>query len=220
MTTPERIVGGIDEAGRGSVLGPLVVAGVSAGPEALKEFERLGVTDSKLLTGKARSELYKEIAELSAAVRFVSIGPSEIDHYVKHGRRYRKLNFLEAIHMATVISGLGAEEVFVDAPDTNPARFCAELAELLQPCPRLVAEHKADRNYVVVSAASIVAKVERDRAVEKLREVHGDFGSGYPSDDQTISYLKDWVQREGCEPPFARKSWKTWDRVFTRQLTL
>ena len=83
----------------------------------------------------------------------------------------------------------------------------------------MVAEHRADRTYVVVSAASIIAKVERDRAVERLREAHGDFGSGYPSDDQTIAYLKSWVEREGKEPSFARKSWKTWDRVFTKQLT-
>lgn len=220
MAASQPIVGGIDEAGRGSVIGPMVVAGVSASPDTLRAFQEMGVADSKLLSAKTRSSLYEEIVDRCTAVRFVCVEPTEIDHYVRHGRRYRKLNFLEAVHMASIIAGLGAEEVFVDAPDTNPDRFRTELAQMLEPCPRLVAEHRADRNYVVVSAASIVAKVERDRAVQHLRDAHGDFGSGYPSDDQTISYLRDWVSREGSEPSFARKSWKTWDRVFTRQLTL
>jgi ribonuclease HII len=96
--------------------------------------------------------------------------------------------------------------------------FTTELSGMLDPCPRIVAEHKADRNYVIVSAASVVAKVERDRAVEELREEHGDFGSGYPSDPQTIAFLKEWVRREGSRPSFSRKSWKTWDRVLTETL--
>lgn len=215
-----RVVGGIDEAGRGSLIGPLVVAGVSADPETLKIFEMLGVTDSKLLTPRMREILYHEIVDLSTVVRFVSIPVPEIDHCVMNGKRYRKLNWLEAVHMSKVISELGAEQVFIDAPDTNPERWRSELTEMLDPCPQLVAEHKADRNYVVVSAASVIAKVERDRAVQELRDAHGDFGSGYPSDDQTVSFVAEWVKREGSEPPFARKSWKTWERVFPRQTTL
>jgi ribonuclease HII len=211
-------VGGVDEAGRGSVLGPLIVAGVSAASEALKELEDMGVKDSKLLTSRRRSALYDEIARVCDVVRFAPIAPEEIDRYVWFGKKRRKLNFLEATHMARVIPGLGADEVFVDAPDTNPRMFTEELSGMLDPCPRIVAEHRADRNYVIVSAASIIAKVERDRAVEHLRGEHGDFGSGYPSDDQTISYLKDWVRQKGSLPHFARRSWKTWDRVLTDTL--
>ncbi len=91
-------------------------------------------------------------------------------------RLHLKLNFLEAIHMSRIIPLLMVDQVFIDAPDTNPARFSSELSDMLDPCPKLVAEHRADRNYVVVSAASIVAKVERDRAVELLRTEHGEFG--------------------------------------------
>jgi ribonuclease HII len=212
------MVGGLDEAGRGSVLGPLVVAGVSASVETLKELEELGVKDSKLLTPESRSCLYVHIVRLASVVHFVLIETEEIDRYVWFGTRRRKLNFLEAMHMAKVIPRLGADEVFVDAPDTNAPMFTTELSGMLDPCPRIVAEHKADRNYVIVSAASVIAKVERDRAVEELREQHGDFGSGYPSDPQTIAFLKEWVRREGSRPPFSRKSWKTWDRVLTETL--
>jgi len=211
-------VGGIDEAGRGAILGPLVVAGVSANSKALTRLSELGVKDSKLLTHERRCALYEEINRLCDEVSFLPILPDEIDRYVTYGRRRRKLNFLEAIHMARIIPLLGVEQVFIDAPDTNTRLFTAELKEMISPCPSIVAEHKADRNYVVVSAASIVAKVERDRAVELLRAKHGEFGSGYPSDDETISYLRRWMEREGTFPPFARRSWKTWDRILAATL--
>jgi ribonuclease HII len=120
--------------------------------------------------------------------------------------------------MAKVIDALNPDVVFVDAPDTNPARFTRELRELMSSKPRIVAEHKADRNYVVVSAASIVAKVERDKSVELLRMEHGQFGSGYPSDEETIDYLRRWVEREGTIPSFARRSWRTWDRILAMTL--
>ena len=139
--------------------------------------------------------------------------PQEIDAYVRRGKKYRRLNYLEAIHMAKVIDGLGVEVVFVDAPDTNPARWQDELATLLSCKPRVVAEHKADVNYVIVSAASIIAKVERDHHVAALRELHGDFGSGYPSDPDTIAFLESWVKSNSSQPEFARKSWKTWNRI-------
>lgn len=212
------LVGGVDEAGRGSVLGPLVIAGVSVRTETLKDLEELGVKDSKLLTAKKRSSLYDEIVRLSASVHYISIEPGEIDQYVWYGTRRRKLNFLEAVHMARVIPRLMASEVFVDAPDTNIPKFTEELSGMIEGCPHIVARHRADRDYVVVSAASIIAKVERDRAIERLRGDHGDFGSGYPSDPQTISFLCEWVRREGSQPHFSRRSWKTWEKLLTGTL--
>jgi ribonuclease HII len=220
MVLSTESVGGIDEAGRGAILGPLVVAGVSANSKALKRLAELGVRDSKLLTHERRCALYEEITSWCDAVSFLPILPEEIDRYVTYGRRRRKLNFLEAIHMARIVPLLGVDQVYIDAPDTNARLFTTELKEMLRsrPCPRIVAEHKADRNYVVVSAASIVAKVERDRAVELLRVEHGEFGSGYPSDEETIAYLRRWMEREGAFPPFARRSWRTWDRILAATL--
>lgn len=139
--------------------------------------------------------------------------PREIDAYVRRGKKYRRLNYLEAIHMAKVIDALGVDEVFVDAPDTNPARWSNELASLLSCKTRIVAEHRADVNFVIVSAASIIAKVERDHHVAALREIHGDFGSGYPSDPDTIEFLRSWMKKENSRPEFARKSWRTWGRI-------
>jgi len=179
----------------------------------LKELSELGVRDSKALSSDQREALYVEIIGLCLTSMSSMAFPHEIDAYVRKGKRYRRLNYLEAIHMARVIDGLGVEEVFIDAPDTNPSRWTNELRSLLSCKPRIVAEHKADVNYVIVSAASIIAKVERDHQVAELRALHGDFGSGYPSDPDTIAFLRSWVKRESSQPEFARKSWKTWDRI-------
>jgi len=207
------LVGGVDEAGRGSVLGPLAVAGVSIEAERIPELAAIGVKDSKLLTPSQRESLYVEIVELCAGVEVSFIPPKMIDRYVSRGKKYRRLNYLETIHMARVIDALRVDEVFIDAPDVNAPRFTAELLELLLSRPRITAEHKADVNYPVVSAASIVAKVERDREVAELRDAHGDFGSGYPSDPETIAFLESWVKSNSSQPEFARKSWKTWARI-------
>ena len=194
--------------------GPSVVAGVSIEKDSLKELSELGVRDSKALSSDQREALYVGIVDLcSTSISSIAL-PREIDSYVRRGKKYRRLNYLEAIHMAKVIDGLGVDEVFIDAPDTNPARLAQELEALLSCKPRIVAEHKADVNYAVVSAASIVAKVERDqRQSPKLRDVHGDFGSGYPSDPDTIAFLESWVKSKSSQPEFARKSWKTWERI-------
>jgi ribonuclease HII len=207
------LLGGVDEAGRGCVLGPLAVAGVSVEPSRLEELASLGVKDSKLLSPAQRDSLYPEILKVCKGVEVSRIPPKMIDRYVSRGKKYRRLNYLETIHMAKVIEALGVDQVFVDAPDVNPLRFKAELEELLSCKPLIVAEHKADVNYPVVSAASIVAKVERDRDVEELRKIHGDFGSGYPSDPDTIAFLESWMKSSSSRPEFARKSWKTWNRI-------
>jgi len=207
------LVGGVDEAGRGCVLGPLAVAGVSLDAGRLQELAELGVKDSKLLSPGQRDALYPEILKICKGVEVSRIPPRMIDRYVSRGKKYRRLNYLETIHMAKVIDALGVDEVFIDAPDINPPRFTNELMELLSSRPKIVAEHKADVNYVVVSAASIIAKVERDHDVAELRALHGDFGSGYPSDPDTIAFLESWMKSNTSQPEFARKSWKTWNRI-------
>ena len=204
------LTGGADEAGRGCLLGPLVVAGVavsSGGARALKE---LGVRDSKTLTPGRREALFPEIVRVASHVHWESIQPPEIDEVVFRGRKLRKLNYLEAIYFAKVIDRLGADRVTVDASDVIPARFRDDITRNMKSRCKVVALHKADRDFPVVSAASIVAKVQRDREVDRLREIHGDFGSGYPSDPTTRAFFAERMKKGRPLPPYARKSWKTW----------
>jgi ribonuclease HII len=211
--TRATVVGGVDEAGRGCLLGPLVVAGVSASRRGVARLKELGVKDSKELSPRRREELFPEIVRAAERVHWASVAPEEIDDVVAHGRRLRKLNYLEAVYFARVIDRLGAQKVTVDASDVIPARFGRDVSSNLRARCKVVALHRADRDFPVVSAASIVAKVERDRQVEQLRQVHGDFGSGYPSDPATRTFFTKWMKRGEPLPPFVRKSWRTWVNI-------
>jgi ribonuclease HII len=168
------------------------------------------VRDSKRLSARAREALYPEIVRAAERVHFASIQPPEIDQVVIHGRRLRKLNYLEAVYFAKVIDRLGVDRATVDASDVLPRRFSRDIISNMSSRCRVTAHHKADRDYPVVSAASIIAKVERDRQVETLKEANGDFGSGYPSDPLTRSFFTELMRRGDPLPPYVRKSWKTW----------
>ena len=206
-------IAGVDDAGRGPVIGPLVIAGVLLNEDQIEELKNLGVTDSKLLTSKRREALSDEIKKRAMNWEVIEVSPSEVDRAVLEGVKYRKLNWLEAITMANLIERLRPEVAYVDASDTNEARFSRQISEMLSFDVRIVSEHFADVNYTVVSAASIIAKVQRDSVVSSLREKYGDLGSGYPSDPKTRKFLAKWVIERGSIPDFARKSWKTFMRL-------
>lgn len=202
------LVAGIDEAGRGAVIGPLVIAGVLMDEEVFLKLNELGVKDSKLLTAHRREVLSAEIRKLVKDFHVVKLWPKEIDVAVNSGRKLHKLNRLEAETMARVIEALKPDKVYVDAADVLEQRFKHHILECLSFKARIVSEHKADRNYVVVSAASIIAKVERDREIAVLASKYGDFGSGYPSDPRTVSFLTECIAKESKYPDFIRKSWR------------
>lgn len=204
------LISGVDEAGRGCVIGPLVVAGITVSRNQLRILKEIGVKDSKVLSKKVRLALYPELIKLAYAKSVIKITPSEIDEYVLRGVKLRRLNYLEAMKMAKVIESLGANYVYVDAPDVNPARFASDIISHLSRRVKVISSHHADSKYIAVSAASIVAKVERDREIGLIKRKYGDFGSGYPSDPKTVLFLRKWVRETKTAPPFTRISWKTW----------
>ena len=142
-------------------------------------------------------------------VSVVELPPNEIDEFVLKGRKLRKLNYLEAIAMAKVIKKLNPTIAYVDSSDVRAERFANDILGLLPRKIRIVSEHHADEKHPVVSAASIIAKVTRDQRIDEIRKLHGEFGSGYPSDPRTIHFLRAWFRRNGSFPDFVRKSWKT-----------
>jgi len=202
------LVAGIDEAGRGCVIGPLVVAGVAVKEENLAALAALGVKDSKLLTARKRDALFPQILQLTQRHVVLKVSPLEIDRVVESKRRLHKLNRLEAEVMAQIVTELEPDLVYVDAADVLEKRFGQHIIESSAYKTRVVSEHKADRNYPIVSAASIVAKVERDSEVSTLREEFGDFGTGYLTDPKTTTFLKQWVRTHEEYPECVRKSWK------------
>ena len=207
------LMAGVDEAGRGSVIGPLVIAGVSLEENDLPKLVDIGVKDSKLLSPQKRETLAKQIRELALNCHVVFLSPVEIDKVVETGKRLHRLNRFEAQAMARVITILKPDVVYVDASDVLAERFGEHIAENLDFKPKIVSEHKADLSYPIVSAASILAKVERDNVISYLQKKHGNLGCGYPSDSKTINFLGAWIRKFGSYPDFVRKSWKTSKRI-------
>jgi ribonuclease HII len=214
------LVAGIDEAGRGCVIGPLVVAGVMTNAENIHVLTELGVKDSKLLTPKQRELLYPAIIHLTDKYHTIHVLPSEIDKVVESARRLHKLNRLEARTMASIIETLKPDQVYVDAADTVEHRFGNHIRECLKTKTRVISRHKADRIFPIVSAASIIAKVERDKEVAILRAKYGDFGSGYLTDEKTMLFLQRLLEDSDDYPSFVRKSWKPAKRAKSEKGTL
>jgi len=191
---------GIDEAGKGSVLGPMTAAGVVI--EHLNDLDGLGIKDSKQLIPKKREELFEIITE-SYPYHVVIRTPQEID------LRLGTMNTFTVNCHAEVLRNLAPNKVILDACDTNADRFGVNVLSLSGIACDVISIHKADAKYTVVGAASILAKVTRDRIIDTLREEFGDIGSGYPSDEVTIQFLKNYVKTYGVAPTCARTTWQT-----------
>lgn len=206
-----KIVAGADEAGRGCIIGPLVVAGVSVTPEQEKKLKKIGVRDSKELPHSKRVELAEKIERIAKDVVVFKVGPCKIDTFKKQGVN---LNRVESMKFADIIKMLNPHLAYIDAPDPNLTKFNALMKKLVGDGIEIVAKHKADRDHPVVSAASIIAKVERENEIAKLKEQYGDFGTGYTSDVNTITWLREWLKNNKEFPEhLVRRTWATHDML-------
>ncbi|MBP1910832.1 ribonuclease HII [Thermococcus stetteri] len=202
-------IAGIDEAGRGPVIGPMIIAAVVVDEKNLPKLEELKVRDSKKLAPQRREKLFDEILGVLDDYFILEAGPDII------GSREGTLNEFEVENFAKALNSLRIKPnvVYADAADVDEERFARELRNKLNFDAEVVARHKADDIFPVVSAASILAKVTRDRAIEKLREEYGEIGSGYPSDPRTRAFLEHYYRENGEFPPIVRKGWKTLKKI-------
>ncbi|MDR5656012.1 ribonuclease HII [Halodesulfurarchaeum sp. HSR-GB] len=194
---------GVDEAGKGPVLGSMFAAAVVADPEDLPD----GIADSKTLTPQRRERL----AATLRAAEAISIGVAEIP-VARIDDPETDMNTLTVSAQAQAIdaAGVSDETGYVDAGDVDAERFGRRVEKRVDTDVRIQAEHGADESDPLVGAASIIAKVARDAHVVALNtEYDADLGSGYPSDDRTRSFLETYVQRTGELPDCARRSWQT-----------
>ena len=169
---------GVDEAGRGSVLGPMIIAGVKASKYSIKRFTNEGIKDSKLLSPKKREVFERLIKELSDEYMIKKVNPRTIDNYVINGKKFRKLNYLEAITMAKIIDNLFAKTAYVDSCDVNAKRYGMTIKEQLHNPVRIYSSHKADMKYTVVGAASILAKCYKDKYIMKMHKKYPKYYHG------------------------------------------
>ena len=189
------------------------MAALAVKEENLKKLEWMGVKDSKQLSAEGREELFDRIREVVEDFRIEMIEPDAIDLSVDGGNS--NLNWLEADTSARMISELDPDMIIVDCPSPNiPAYknyFASKLSKAVREKAQLIVEHKADVNYVVASAASIVAKVIRDRQIDHLKsEIGIDFGSGYMSDPKTQEFLKKHYKTHSH---LFRRSWQSYKNV-------
>ncbi len=216
---------GIDDAGRGPVIGPMVLAGCLMTREIEAELKKEGAKDSKMLTPKQREELAEIIKKKTLDFHFQIISPVEIDTGMGTGLN---LNQVEALAAAAIINKLTKNlsegekkklSIILDCPSINKQGWLNQLVPYLNEKGFSIrCEHKADRDYAVVSAASIIAKTTRDAEIEKLKkEIGVDFGSGYPSDPTTKEFLQKNVLKFKKERIF-RESWATWQEARNKAL--
>lgn len=210
------LVLGIDDAGRGPVIGPMILAGCLVEEEAAKEFKKMGVKDSKQLTDKRREFLAEIIRKKAISFETVIIHPNEIDGKNSHGTN---LNDVEAIACAEIINkinkGFKGIKVIIDCPSVSIEKWKNFLKTKIDDLSNLeiVCEHKADKNYVEVSAASILAKSAREKEMDILKEKYGEeMGSGYASDPNTCRFLEKYAKKHQ-ESGIFRQTWETWKKA-------
>ena len=199
---------GVDEAGRGPVIGPLVITGVNFRDES--KLKELKVRDSKQLSPQRREILAKKIKEVASNYEILIISAKDIDDM----RKVMTLNEIEVNAFTNVIKKLKPEICYVDSADVNEKRFARDILERLSFKPEIISKHKADDIYPIVGAASILAKTKRDEEVQKIAQnlenkLNLPMGSGYPADPITQKFLKIWVKKFGELPKHTRLSWKT-----------
>jgi len=210
-----RGITGIDEAGRGPMIGPHVVCGVLIQPETVPELQRIGVRDSKTLTPKRRTELAEQIRGIVEKISLERVSAPEIDDLRAKGVT---MNEIEIRAFASILRSLRPIRAYIDAADVNALRFGRLVGERsgLNPLGcEITSEHYADSTYPVVSAASIIAKVDRDSCIRELQKEFGEFGSGYPSDPKTVQFIRSLIVNRMPLPNIVRKSWKSVDRILS-----
>lgn len=203
---------GIDEAGRGPVIGPLVISGVTFEDDS--ELIKLRVRDSKKITSKRREKLAEKIRETAIDYEILVIPASHIDDM----RKVMTLNEIEVNAFSKIIEKLRPETCFVDSADVNNERFGNNILSRLSFTLNIISKHKADEIYPIVGAASILAKTVRDEKIRKIakdleKQLDIPLGSGYPADPITQKFLRKWVEKYGELPPNVRRSWKTAQKI-------
>ena len=197
---------GIDEAGRGCIIGPMVICAAAINPLEEYKLKEMGVKDSKKLSPRQREGLYGKVGKLTKYTT-VKVTAGELNVLMdKHN-----LNEIEAIKIAQAIDTLGIRDatVYVDSPDNVPAKFARRIEKYVKTRVKIISANKADDKYVIVGAASIIAKVTRDREIEKIKKETGiEFNSGYTSDPVTQKYVAERKDYPALQK-YLRTKWST-----------
>lgn len=191
---------GVDEAGKGPVLGSMFVAAVRATEAVLPG----DIDDSKRLTETQRETLADRLrADARITIGVTEITPERIDAGNMNDLAVE--GHAEAIEAVAQRGDCG----LCDAADVDAERFGTRVESRIGVDATVEATHGADAASALVGAASIIAKSERERHVDTLEARFGEVGSGYPSDPTTRTFLRRYLSEHGTFPPETRLSWST-----------
>ena len=217
------IIAGIDDATKCPCIGSIFVSGVVADTKTIRYWKKIGVKDSKLIAPKKRFKLAEIIKESAAAFNIQEVTPAMIDD-----KRFN-LNDWEMLIVCKIAQELKKQSdiytMHVDNWEVNTSLFAKRFNALSHQYENdiirqhnllldtnvlstlcFMPEHRADENYVVVGAASILSKTSSDLQYAKYKEIYGDFGSGSPADPKTRLFV--WQHRKN-PLPIIRTSWNT-----------
>ena len=200
------------------MIGPMMICGILVDSDRLHELVEIGAKDSKTLSHKRRLVLKEKIEKVASEIVIRTVSAADIDRL----RKRTTLNEIEVTEFAFIAKTLKPSELYLDAADVIAERFGIKIGKLSGLASKgaiIVSEHKADSKYPIVSAASIIAKVERDRTIETFHKKYGDFGSGYPNDPKTVQFVRNLVRNGEKLPSIIRKSWKSVTRIIDEEST-
>ncbi|XP_042228890.1 ribonuclease H2 subunit A-like isoform X1 [Homarus americanus] len=217
----EPCVLGVDEAGRGPVLGPMVYGICFCPVSKHEDLKAAGVADSKTLSEEQREKIFSIMHENSDYIGWSLevISPLNISNSMY---KRPKVSLNEVSHNAAIglikraiAAGVKVSEVYVDTVGP-PEKYQAKLQDVF-PTIKVIVEKKADALFPCVSGASICAKVARDRALKKWEFPEGtevdNWGSGYPGDAVTKNFLMNSIDRVFGFPGIVRFSWSTAEKI-------
>jgi len=202
------MIAGVDEAGRGPVIGPMVITVFYCDEKQLPELKKIGVKDSKLLTDNQRKNIEAKLKKLGSWKKTI-ITAKEINEQMK---KKVSLNELEAEKIGLMLNEIEFEKAFIDSPDADGKKFEKRIKKYYNKKGVLICENHADKNHLVVGAASIIAKNQREDEIKKIAEKIGFFGSGYPSDERTIKFIKKNLNKTELKNHL-RTEWSTIEKI-------
>lgn len=200
---------GIDEAGRGPLIGDMVVAGVMANKDVISDLIKDGLVESKQLSSTERREIYHKALSKGVFVVAVYVSPWRIDRENLNKLEVEAIRWIIEV-ISKTMGGVHNSEisVYIDEVKGKTNIVKQTVLEYLQSrINEIRMESDADKKYPVVALASIFAKVLRDYSINLLEKLFGDFGSGYPADPRLEDWLKSIYLSISKPPLFIRRSW-------------
>jgi ribonuclease HII len=221
----KKIITGIDDATKCPCIGSIFIAGVSADQNIIDEWQRIGVKDSKVITPKKRERLAKIIKQTALAFDIRQITPAQMTDLTFNLNDWEMLRCLQILNKLNKKNNIN--EVYIDNWEVSYEIFVSRFQSLNKRKNNIknkkirlnfanlkrikfIPEHRADQNYTIVGAASILAKTASDKQYRYYKKQYGDFGSGSPADPQTRRFV--WQHRK--KPlPIIRTTWLTYKNI-------